>query len=336
MSSFKNYLLKACGVVGFSKPYNFILWFIFAGSLLGFTFARFQYLHIGTYARESAPGEWYYAHAGRDRFGIILHLATILPCAILVVLQFIPVIRHRWIGFHRVNGYIILTLFMASNAGALMIMSHAFGGGLDVQTLVVMLVLTCTISVGMAWYNIRRLQIEQHRAWMLRAMFYMACIITTRLFLVIFAVVISHAQPPRYGVWSCEQIRFTYEQRQSSPNLNEALSRAYPICASASLGNMSSTFTPVTASLSADDVAQNGIALDLSFGSAAWIAFFLHLVGVEIYLRLTPREAERLRMVSYERQLAAGYKNPGSAGLVVEKWGDAKPWNPEGREEVPF
>lgn len=34
-------------------------------------------------------------------------------------------------------------------------------------------------------------------------------------------------------------------------------------------------------------------------------------------LHLTPRESERLRQVSYQRQLEAGFKNPGHAGLVA-------------------
>ena len=33
-------------------------------------------------------------------------------------------------------------------------------------------------------------------------------------------------------------------------------------------------------------------------------------------LHLTPKESERLRQVSYQRQLEAGFRNPGHAGLV--------------------
>ena len=40
-------------------------------------------------------------------------------------------------------------------------------------------------------------------------------------------------------------------------------------------------------------------------------------------MRLTPREAERLRAVSYTRQLEAGMHNPGSAGLTADRLGDA-------------
>lgn len=47
-----------------------------------------------------------------------------------------------------------------------------------------------------------------------------------------------------------------------------------------------------------------------------------------MYLRLTPKESERLRRVSYEKQLEAGYRSPGSAGLVLDRWADADAWTP--------
>ena len=43
---------------------------------------------------------------------------------------------------------------------------------------------------------------------------------------------------------------------------------------------------------------------------------------------MTPREAERLRQVSYEKQVEAGLANPGSAGLTSDRWGDAEKWTP--------
>lgn len=50
---------------------------------------------------------------------------------------------------------------------------------------------------------------------------------------------------------------------------------------------------------------------------------------MEIYLALTPREGERLRNVSYQRQLEAGFSHPGSSGLTADRWGDSEPWRPE-------
>ena len=72
-----------------------------------------------------------------------------------------------------------------------------------------------------------------------------------------------------------------------------------------------------------------GGSLRVGFSMAMWLSIFLHAVGVEIYLKLTPRESQRLRQVAYEKQLEAGMKNPGSAGLVTERFGDADPWSPK-------
>jgi hypothetical protein len=61
---------------------------------------------------------------------------------------------------------------------------------------------------------------------------------------------------------------------------------------------------------------------------SVWIALIIHAIGVEIYLNLTLAENERLRAVAYQRQLEAGFKNPGSAGLTVDRFGDAPRWHP--------
>lgn len=49
---------------------------------------------------------------------------------------------------------------------------------------------------------------------------------------------------------------------------------------------------------------------------------------------LTPAEHERLRNVSYQRQLEAGMKNPGRAGLTVDRFGDAEKWIPASQRRV--
>ena len=81
-------------------------------------------------------------------------------------------------------------------------------------------------------------------------------------------------------------------------------------------------------------VPEIGAALDINFGMALWLALAMHTIGVEIYLHLTPREHERLRQVSYEKQLEAGFKNPGSAGLVPQRIGDANPWFPAEKQST--
>jgi hypothetical protein len=120
----------------------------------------------------AAPGEcYYYLNFNRYKVGILLHLGGVLPAGILAVLQFTPFIRHRWIIVHRITGYFALLLYTISLVGALMIARNAFGGGLDVQAWVGFIGIGVLICFIISYINIKRLQIEQHRAWMLRGWF---------------------------------------------------------------------------------------------------------------------------------------------------------------------
>ncbi|EON66294.1 hypothetical protein W97_05687 [Coniosporium apollinis CBS 100218] len=296
---------------------------IFAGAIMGFTLARLPYLNIAgtaktSFANSTSPGEWYWYHAGVYRIGITLHLGTILPVGFLMVWQFVPVIRYKLLILHRINGYVIILLVLISNVGALMICRRSFGGTLDTQAGVGMLVILTTTSIGLAYYNIKRLQIDQHRAWMLRAMFYLGTIITMRLIMILSALIITRLGS-YYTTRSCDEISFIYDSEDS-------VKEFYPQCS-----NPNSTvdgLVIVHASFAAGRPEQIAASLGVGFGMALWMALLMHLVGVEIYLALTPRESDRLRQVSYERQMERGFKNPGSAGLTSDRWGDAEPWRP--------
>lgn len=100
-------------------------------------------------------------------------LLIFLPAAgLLVILQFTPAIRQKWRLVHRINGYIIVLLALIANAGAIMIAREAFGGTMVTQSWVGALFILTTVGLGLAIYNIKMLQIDQHRAWMLRTWFY--------------------------------------------------------------------------------------------------------------------------------------------------------------------
>ncbi|PMD41984.1 hypothetical protein L207DRAFT_485407 [Hyaloscypha variabilis F] len=312
--------------LGFHKGYNFPLFITFAGAMLGFTLAKISNLNIsgssaGSFKSQAAPGEWYYFSQGRYRFGITLHLATVLPAGLLMVWQFVPFIRKRYRTFHRMNGYAVIFLIVLSNVGALMIARRSFGGGLDVQAAVGALVILSTTSLSMALWNIWCLQIDQHRAWMLRAVFYMGTIITARLIQLAAAAIISRI-PDYYQVQTCGQVASNYGGMPSAMN-----SSMYPQCSNAT----ASIPVVVTADMHGSP-EQMGASLGLSFGMALWMSILLHLVGVEIYLNLTPGETHRMRLVSYERQLEAGFDHPGSTGITADRWGDAPAWQPERRD----
>ena len=285
--------------------------------MLGFSLARLEYLDFtGRFAKGSSPGEWYWYRTNHYRIGITIHLGCILPAGVLMIWQFVPAIRHKSILFHRINGYLIVLLVLVSNVGALMIVRRSFGGELATQGAVGFLVIATTAALVIAYINIKRLQIDQHRAWMLRAMFYLGSIITTRIIMII-AAQITTMIGSYYVPFTCGELEFIEHYNTSK------VYGTYPACARDGASEVA-----VHADFNGS-VENVGASLRLNFGMAIWLALALHFIGVEFYLILTPRESRRLRQVAYERQMEAGYRNPGSAGLVPEKFGDADPWVPE-------
>ena len=52
--------------------------------------------------------------------------------------------------FHRINGYVIILLTLVANAGALMIARHAFGGRIETQVGVGVLVIITTLGIAVS------------------------------------------------------------------------------------------------------------------------------------------------------------------------------------------
>ncbi|KXX81407.1 hypothetical protein MMYC01_203077 [Madurella mycetomatis] len=321
-NAFVKFARKVYNPVGFTKGYNFVLFFIFAGAFFGFTLARLHFLDIDkSFCMSGQALDCYYYTAGSvDRIGFLIHLAAILPAALLTCLQFVPVIRHKVILFHRINGYLILILSLVSTAGAIMLARNAVGGWMEVQTGVGFLSIAFLVSLGLAVYNVKRLQIEQHRAWMLRAWFYAGSIITMRLILFASTSIIStHGY---YVAMPCSKVQYFFF---GSAN---ATLQQYPECAPYFSNEDPDKTVAVSATL--QGYGSNAIAaFSMNFGAAFWLALALHAIGVEVYLHLTPAEADRLRNVSYQRQLEAGMKNPGRAGLTADRLGDSALWVPQ-------
>ncbi|KAL8729268.1 MAG: hypothetical protein Q9166_004889 [cf. Caloplaca sp. 2 TL-2023] len=316
--------------LGFTKQYNFWLFLITATPMLTFTLLRLPYLHLDTVlSRSISPGDWFYYRAGWYRWAIAIHLFAILPVGLLMIPQFIPLFRRpRYIAYHKLNGWIIWDLTCVGNVGALMVMRRAFGGGTDSQSCVVTLVIMTQLGIWMAYYNIKRHQIDQHRAWMLRTMFYLGAIVSTRVVMPI-AVLIMTWVGTYYTVIPCKELAFLLGQNTnwSGPRSLEEVGRMYPACVGKG-GNVTDELVAVKANFEFGQPQGIGASFKMTFGMGLWICTFLHTIAVEIYLALTPVEGERLRRISYHKQLAAGLPNPGSAGTTIQGWGDAAEWVP--------
>ncbi|KFY22680.1 hypothetical protein V493_06415 [Pseudogymnoascus sp. VKM F-4281 (FW-2241)] len=293
--------------------------------MLGFSLARLSYLNISGDARTSfksggSTGEWFWYQHGIHRIGITLHLTTIVPAGILMVFQFVPIIRYKVLLFHRINGYLVILLSTLGNIGALMVARRAFGGTLTTQSAAGYLVIATTIAMALAYYNIKRLQIDQHRAWTLRAMFSLGTIITLRIIMALSAGIISSIGSYS-AVMNCGEIAYIYAKFPAE------LESRYPMCVG---GN--NTDVVVKADINSGFGEEEKASMVLTFGMAWWVAIAMHGVGVEVYLRLTAAEGERLRAVSFEMQRKAGMKNPESAGLTSDRVGNVEKW--EAPQEV--
>ncbi|RPA96050.1 hypothetical protein L873DRAFT_1695832, partial [Choiromyces venosus 120613-1] len=269
-----------------------------------FVLRRLQYLDIDNgYRKHAGPGEYYWMRFPYYRTGMLLHLGAIFPCGLLSTLQFIPAIRQKSMQFHRINGNIIFILLAISTVGAMMITGVSFGGDMAVWSSSITLSIVTAGAAALSWYNIKQLQIDQHRKWTLRSMFYMASIITSR-----FVLGLGLVAPHVVGGFSnvsfahlCDQLAFVMNQT--------ALEEKYPSCV-----KNPQSLVIVLVSLSPGENFASGVRL--SFGMSIWVALVLHAIGIEIYIRLTSGESERLRKVSYAKQKAAGMKTPGSVGTV--------------------
>ena len=275
-NSFNAKMRKIYNPLGFAKAYNFVLWFIFSGALLGFCLARAPYMNVDQFfcgpkrpSLAAGPGEcYYYLMHNHYRAGIFIHLIGIISAGFLVLFQFIPAIRHNVIIFHRINGYVVIILVFVSNAGALMVARRAFGGTFTSQIYIGALVILSTIFLGLAYYNIKRLQIDQHRAWMLRAWFYMGAIITQRfIFAASFKIITSIGD--YYFAVECGKIEYILGKTKTA--------KMYPTC------SQPPHYAVVHANFngSAEQIAS---LMDQIFGPALWLALLLHAFGVELYV----------------------------------------------------
>ncbi|KAI6383270.1 hypothetical protein MCOR25_000189 [Pyricularia grisea] len=172
--------------LGFTGGYSFACFVVFAGTLMGFTLARIQFINVqgvmcspataGGPLRHAAPGECFYFVSGatHERFGIVLHLATVLPASFLACLQLLPALRARFPALHRANGYMVLLLSLLGVVGGLMVTRNAFSGSLVTQVGFGFGAVAFLVALCMGWVSMRRMRVDQHRAWMLRAWFYVS------------------------------------------------------------------------------------------------------------------------------------------------------------------
>jgi len=224
-----------------------------------------------------------------------------------------------------------------------MIAKHSMGGDLSWQLWVGVVGTMTTIALVLAYVNIKRLQIDQHRAWMLRAWTWAASIVSLRLILLAAMHVCIVYGYTFHTAIRCAEIYFMY-QHVGVPDVANPTAQIYLQCAmdmafDPSTGIMVPTgesTNPATNTATFVSVVnlgpgpENGAALvRTTFPMAGWLAIVIHALVVETYLWLTPAESYRLRNVSYEKQIKKGLRRKGAfrdAGITGIRIVDAPEW----------
>jgi hypothetical protein len=317
--------------LGFQRGYNFPLWIIFGLGALGFCASRAMYLDYDHTYRDSkwATGDWETQSHGRSRVGMLMHIACVVPIGFLLPFQFLPVVRHKFMLYHRLAGYVLMLLLLAGNAGAIAVSDTAMGASLEMRLFVPVVAGITTVSLALAYINIKRLQIDQHRAWMLRTWVYAFIIVSQRLIQLPTMQIIS-----RMGIFyvpmKCHSIDHILTLVQ--PGLAPLF---YPECAESpdNVVAVLANRNPVPNEQGIPPLHQIGATVQLTLLPTLILALLLHIFGIEMYLHLTGAEAKRLRRVSRERQRAKGWSRPGNASwLTKETWGDMGDESDEGEE----
>lgn len=307
--------------LGFHRGYNFPLWIIFGLGALAFCASRAMYFDFDdTYKNAKLPtGDWEYQSHGRGRIGILLHLAAVIPIGFLLPWQFLPIIRYKFIIFHRLNGYLLILLLFVCDTGAILVGPGALGGTIETRLLIGVLTISTVGSAVLAYINIKRLQIDQHRAWMLRCWAYAFNIISLRLIQLAALEIVSRMKI-FYASMECRTIDSALSIVQ--PGLAALF---YPQCAESLDAHVAvlADAHPETTPEGIPRLDKIAAASQVTFAMSGVMALLLHAFAVEVYLHLTQHEANRLKRVSRERQIQRGWSRPGDASwLTGQIWGD--------------
>jgi hypothetical protein len=129
-------LRKLYNPVGFKKGYNAVLAFISLGYILGFCLAQVEQFNVwGYWAVNNGPGEtWAYERNGLlYKVSMTMHIVVVIPAGLLVVLQFLTIIRYKAFILYRINGYLIMLLMLIFSITGIIISKVAFGGDFATQ-----------------------------------------------------------------------------------------------------------------------------------------------------------------------------------------------------------
>ncbi|RDL33308.1 uncharacterized protein BP5553_08747 [Venustampulla echinocandica] len=304
----------ALRITGFTKTSSLIYFLLTTGVFAVFCISELRWLNYGNreeggwwleWRGARTVGEAYWFREPTMKLGIQLHLWSVIPAGILLPLQFLPIMRRKYMYLHKISGKFLFVALMMGNITAIKIGPRSFGGSFDLQCFVWALSTAITVSIYKAWSGIRNLHIDQHRVWVIRCWAYACSILSLRIWMTPLILSILRFAPNRYHfVKSCSEIAFLYTTR--APEEMALMLTRFPACANLTAGVDTSTYVAVLAGMDARYPEQKAAMFNLVFCSSGVLGFLLNAALAEVYLNYTTDEDERLKKVSVARRKAAG------------------------------
>lgn len=187
--------------LGFQKAYNVPLYAMSSAGLLYLVFFRLAYLSPSYLeAHVESQNLYQYNHSPLTRAAFVLHLVSVLPAAAIATVQFLPKARNFSIGAHRYLGRTSIVLAWISVVTAYIITPSSYGGAPLYQAGLYVLGLFVSLALGLAWYNIRVSQIDQHRNWMIRSWAWAGAVVTLRPLNEILILLLRYVVPHYHSV----------------------------------------------------------------------------------------------------------------------------------------
>lgn len=254
-------------------------WWALYGTALTIMFiTNIRFLFPGGLKAKLIPEEYYSYKVTPNGALLLIHLACVLPASMLSIIQFVPRLRARFMSWHRYAGRVINVLTIISSLCGIAIGRVSFGGDLSTQTATFALGTMTLYSIVAGWRAIRQRKIEEHRIWMVRVWAYQMSIVTMRVIMPVTIMLIS-LRGGYYVPMSCGEVA-------NSLNNSDQFAHEYPQC-QPNWSGKPVEYVAVQAGF--EDGLPLAAGAHATFGMAAWVAIWIHLIGTERYISQSRR-----------------------------------------------
>ncbi|KAF7868590.1 hypothetical protein EAF04_005121 [Stromatinia cepivora] len=271
-------LLKLTGFT-YSRSLTYFVIFTLTFSIFSFSQQSFVF---GGRLRPKSPEHVIIFGDGLMKLGMDVHLWSVLPAGTLLPLQFLPIVRRKYINLHRYTGRTLFPMLLLGNTCAFGIAHVSFGGTIETRIWIYTLGIMVFFALFKSWIAIRRKRIGEHRVWAIRTWGWAGCILTMRLLMIpLTTLILSPYTRTFYSLTTCSALHKLYTAH-SYPLTH--ISQTYPMCENTLSGiEKQEIHIPIQMGYSPPECLV--ATLNLVFGTAGWCALVLHMLGVEGWLQ---------------------------------------------------